>query len=161
MLHHISFAVHNPLHVAEVVAELWQGKAVPFPGHPNSFIAVAFDSYGTAIEFTPKGTILKPGSQEDKSVEFGNLNPTATGYTATHVNMAVPISETEIYVIAEREGWLAVRCGRQGLFELIEFWIENEIMLELLPPTMMEKYLSVVQPESLKAILNLDREKKS
>jgi hypothetical protein len=69
--------------------------------------------------------------------------------------MAVPISETEIYAIAHREGWRAVRSGRQGLIELVEFWIENEIMLELMPPNLMESYQTVVQPDSLKALFKL------
>jgi hypothetical protein len=153
MLHHISFAVHEPHHVAEVVAELWQGKVMPFPGHAGSFIALAMDSYGTAIEFLPKGSVLKPrlsGESSDWASE-----PTPTGYTATHVNMAVPISETEIYAIANREGWYAVRSGRQGLLELIEFWVENEIMLELMPPNLMKSYQTVVQPDSLKVLFNL------
>jgi hypothetical protein len=153
MLHHISFAVRDPHHVAEVVAELWQGKMMPFPGHTGSFIALAMDAYGTAIEFLPKGSVLKPTSNE--SSDWAS-EPSLTGYTATHVNMAVPISEAEIYDVAKREGWRAVRSGRQGLLELIEFWIENEIMLELMPPNLMESYQTVVQPESLKALFNLE-----
>jgi hypothetical protein len=153
MLHHISFAVHDPHHVAEVVAELWQGKVMPFPGHEGSFFALAMDSYGTAIEFLPKGSVLKPSVSGEPSDWVSEPNP--TGYTATHVNMAVPISETEIYAIANREGWYAIRSGRQGLFELIEFWIENEIMLELMPPNLMESYQTVVQPDSLIALFNL------
>jgi hypothetical protein len=153
MLHHISFAVRDPRHVAEVVAELWQGKTMPFPGHTGSFIALAMDSYGTAIEFLPKGSVLKPTSNESSGWA---CEPNISGYTATHVNMAVPISEAEIYEIANREGWRAVRSGRQGLLELVEFWIENEIMLELMPPNLMESYQTVVQPESLKAIFNLE-----
>lgn len=155
MIHHISFAVRDPLHAAEVVAELWQGKVIPFPGHPGSFIALTLDSHGTAIEFLPKNTLLKPGSQEDDSVWFAT-KPDAVGYTATHVNLAVPISEAQIYAIAQREQWRAVRCDRQGFFNLIEFWLENEILLELLPPDLMEKYLASVQPENLKAAFNID-----
>jgi hypothetical protein len=153
MLHHISFAVRDPHHVAEVVAELWQGKAMPFPGHTGSFIALAMDAYGTAIEFLPKGSVLKPTPNESSN---WSSEPSLTGYTATHVNMAVPVSEAEIYDIAKREGWQAVRSDRQGLFELIEFWIENKIMLELMPPNLMERYQTVVQPESLKALFNLE-----
>jgi hypothetical protein len=48
-----------------------------------------------------------------------------------------------------------VRSGRQGLIKLVEFWIENEIMLELMPPNLMESYQTVVQPDSLKALFNL------
>lgn len=151
MIHHISFAVNNPLHAAKVVAELWQGRAIPFPDHPGSYIAISLDRYGTAIEFMPKGTVLKPGSSLE-SVRFSEPNIDATGYTATHANIAVPISEAQIYEIADREGWRAVRCKRGDFFELIEFWIENEILLELLPPKLMEQYLVMVQPENLKAM---------
>ncbi|HEY9620937.1 MAG TPA: hypothetical protein V6C78_11245 [Crinalium sp.] len=154
MLHHVSFAVRDPHHVARVVAELWHGKVMPFPGHAGSFIALAMDAHGTAIEFLPKGSVLKPAASGESS-EW-DQEPNSTGYTATHVNMAVPISEAEIYAIASREGWRAVRSGRQGLLELIEFWIENEIMLELMPPNLMEGYQPLVQPESLKAIFNLE-----
>ncbi|NJK53616.1 MAG: hypothetical protein HC936_13890 [Leptolyngbyaceae cyanobacterium SU_3_3] len=163
MLHHLSFAVRDPLHVAEVVAELWQGKAIPFPGHSDSFVALSFDSYGSAIEFFPKGTVLQPRlaqsatpqEPQDQPVQFSHADWTVANYTATHVNMAVPISEAQIYAIAEREGWRAVRCNREGLFDLIEFWIENEVMLELLPPNLVEQYLTIVQPDNLKAMFNL------
>jgi hypothetical protein len=151
MIHHISLAVNNPLHVAKVVAELWQGTVIPFPNHPGCYIALTLDPYGTAIEFLPKSTVLKPGSSLE-SVWFSDPSPDATGYTATHVNIAVPISEAQIYEIADREGWRAVRCKRGDFFELIEFWVENEILLELLPPTLMEEYLVMVQPENLKAM---------
>ncbi|KAM3100844.1 hypothetical protein ACKFKG_00025 [Phormidesmis sp. 146-35] len=151
MIHHISIAVNNPQHVANVIAELWQGQAVPFPGHEGSYVAFAFDSYGTAIEVMPKSLILKPGL-ETAPVQFYDSNFN-TRYTATHANIAVPISEAKIWEIADREGWRAVRCRRAGLIDLIEFWVENQVLLELLPPNLMSEYLAVVQPESLKAAL--------
>jgi hypothetical protein len=153
MIHHISLAVRNPLHVAKVVAELWQGRAIPFPNHPGSYVAIAFDPYGTAIEFLPKGTVLEPGAI-DQAVQFSDPNPNAAGYTATHVNLAVPIDEAKIYEIADREGWRAVHCKRGSFFELIEFWVENEVLLELLPPNLMEQYLVTMQPENLMAMLD-------
>jgi hypothetical protein len=156
MIHHISLAVNDPLHVAEVVAKLWQGQAVPFPNHPGSYIAIALDAYGTAIEFLPKGTVLKPPGLDNEPVQFSDLNSAAAVYTATHANIAVPISEPEIYAIANQEGWRAARCKRGEFFELIELWIENEVMLELLPPNLMEHYLMMVNPENLKAVLDVD-----
>lgn len=151
MIHHISIAVNNPLQVANVIAELWQGQAIPFPGHEGSYVAFAFDSLGTAIEVMPKSLILKPGL-ETAPVQFSDCNP-ATSYTATHANIAVLVSEEKIWEIAEREGWRAVRCKRGGVIDLIELWVENQVMLELLPPTLMPNYLTVVQPESLRATL--------
>ncbi len=153
MIHHISFAVNDPLHVAEVVAELWQGKAILFPYHAGSYIALSLDRYGTAIEFMPKSTVLKPGDSTEP-VQFADPKPEVSPYSATHVNIAVPIDEAQIYQIADREGWRAVRCQRADFFELIEFWVENEILLELMPPNMMERYLAAVQPENLQAMLD-------
>lgn len=157
MIYHVSLAVNNPLHVAKVIAELWQGRAIPFPDRPGSYFTISMDRYGTAIAFMPKGTVLEPGSSLE-SVRFSNPNPDGTGYTATHVNIAVPISEAQIYEIADREGWRAVRC-KHGDLELIEFWVENEILLELLPPTLMEQYLIMVQPENLKAFEPIQTDK--
>jgi hypothetical protein len=151
MIHHISIAVNNPLHVAQVLAELWQGQAVPFPVHEGSYIALNFDSYGTAIEVMPKSLVLKPGL-ETAPVQFSDSDPAA--YTATHANIAVPVSEAKIWEIADREGWRAVRCRRAESFDLIEFWVENQVLLELMPPTLMPEYLAAVQPESLKAMLS-------
>jgi hypothetical protein len=160
MIHHISLAVRNPLHVAEVVAELWQGssegpkgRAIPFPYHPGCYMALALDVNGTAIEFLPKGTVLEPGSAA-QPVQFSAPAPHAISYTATHVNLAVPISEAKIYEIADREGWRAIRCNRGGFFELIEFWIENEVLLELLPPNLMEQYRLTMRPENVQAVLD-------
>lgn len=155
MINHISLAVHEPLHAAEVVAELWQGRVMPFPEHPGSYIALALDPYGTMIEFWPKNTVLKPGL-DHQPIQFADSNSSgqeATVYTATHANITVPISESQIYAIAERVGWRAVHCKRGGFFELIEFWIENEVLLELLPPTLVERYLVTMHPENLKLLV--------
>lgn len=153
MIHHISLAVNNPLHVAEVIAELWQGQVMSFPPNPDSYMVFNLDSYGTGIVLLPKGTVLEPGSLSE-SVQFSDPNPDAASYSATHAHIAVPISEAQIFEIADQEGWRAVHCKREDFFELIEFWVENEVLLELLPPTMMEQYLVTVQPKNLKAILD-------
>jgi hypothetical protein len=40
MIHHISIAAHNPLHVSQVLAEVLQGTSVLFPGSDRSKIGV-------------------------------------------------------------------------------------------------------------------------
>jgi hypothetical protein len=148
MIHHISIAAHNPLHVAQVLAELWQGDLMPFPGHEGSYIALAYDAYGTLIEVLPKGTELMPATVTEGGQFAKNLQ--ASAYTATHVAISVPIDEVTIQAIAKREGWLAKRCDRQGYFEVIEFWVENQVLVELLTPEIASKYLAITQPEALK-----------
>jgi hypothetical protein len=149
MIHHLSIAAHDPLHVAQVLAELFQGEAIPFTGYPGSYVALMFDTNGTMIEVHPHGTELKPTPTQVSHIQ----NPHASQYSATHAAISVPSSEAQIQAIAEREGWLSVHCDRQGFFEVIEFWLENQVMIELLPPSIASKYLAFMQPQSLKQLL--------
>jgi hypothetical protein len=151
MIHHISIAADNPLCVAQVLAELLNGKIVPFPSNPGSYVALAFDAYGTLIEVHPRGIELRPGI--DKDAVQHQTNPYPSAYTATHAAISVLASETEIRSIATREGWRVERYNRAGFFDVIEFWIENHLLLELLPPELSAQYLTFLEPRSLKEFL--------
>ncbi len=50
-------------------------------------------------------------------------------YVATHLNISTAKSLDEIREIARREGWRVLVCNRgEGLFQLVEVWIENTFM---------------------------------
>jgi hypothetical protein len=148
MIHHLSIAVRNPAHVAEVLANILEGKATPFPPNPGSHVVFNLDEYGTLIELYPHGTELKPGETDTAELQF-TLNPQASGYKSTHAAISVKVDEAKIREIAETEGWRLVKCDRDGAFEVLEFWLENEVLLELLTPELATKYLAFTQPESL------------
>ncbi|BAY30832.1 hypothetical protein NIES2107_26800 [Nostoc carneum NIES-2107] len=149
MIHHISFAVNNPHHVAQVLAEILKAEAVPFPPHPGSYMVIPFDEHGTAIELYPSGTQLEPG-EGDQQCEFVQ-NATSPKYVDIHAAISVPASQEEIQKIGDREGWRTVRCTRETFFDVIEFWIENRIMIELLTPEMATQYLQfTTHPETKK-----------
>lgn len=152
MIHHISIAVNNPLRVAQVLAELLNGKIIPFPSNPGSYVAVAFDAYGTLIEVHPRGLELRPGL--GKNAVRHQVNPCPSAYTATHAAISILASEAEIRSIAAREGWRVERYERgDAFFEVIEFWIENHLLIELLPPELSAQYLAFLEPRSLKEFL--------
>jgi hypothetical protein len=52
------------------------------------------------------------------------------------------MSQADITNIATREGWLCRRNDR-AQFPVIEFWIENRLMCELLPPEFAREYLRI------------------
>jgi hypothetical protein len=58
--------------------------------------------------------------------------------------VSVNRSEAEIFALAEREGWRAIQLSR-GWNDVIEFWIENRVMLELMTPAMAKAYSSAAQ----------------
>lgn len=151
MIHHISIAAHNPLHVSQVLAELLQGQSVPFPGHPGSHVALAFDLQGTMIEVHPFGTALIPGDAANEATRL-EQNPIPSNYTANHTAISVPVNTAQIQAIAAREGWRVVYCLRgDNYFDVIEFWVENQLLIELLPPEVVDRYLDFMSPRSLQA----------
>ncbi|HJQ26969.1 MAG TPA: hypothetical protein VKA60_23980 [Blastocatellia bacterium] len=146
MIHHISISASEPQRVAGVITELWQTVALPFPPLPGAFIVIAEDGHGSAIEVSPLGTELAPG-EGDQEVQ-ARLNETASPFTATHAALSVPISEAQIKEVAAREGWRAETFDRGPAFRLVELWVENRLLIELLPPEMAQRYLDFMTPRN-------------
>ncbi len=146
MIHHISIPAKNPLHVAEVLSELFNGYCAPFQSHPGSYVAFAADKYGTLIEVYPLDTQMIPG-EEDQPIQYQNLN-SSNQFIATHAAISIPLNQSQIELIAKREQWRCLRCSR-GYFDVIEFWVENAVLLELSTPELAEQYTKALAPEKL------------
>jgi hypothetical protein len=68
-----------------------------------------------------------------------------TRNTRIRTGVSVPPERTEIERIGAREGWRARTFGRgmQGqkpFFHVVEFWIENRVMIEVVSPSMVQEY---------------------
>ncbi len=99
----------------------------------------------------PLGSELVPDGREG---EAGfQLNQQSSHYAPFHVAISVPSSLAGIKQIGDRAGWRVFPTNRDGLFDVIEFWVENRLMLELLTPTMVPKYLQTLDPETLPALI--------
>lgn len=168
MINHISIGVRNPERVANVLAELWNGIVVPFPPAPNSFMVLANDGKGSAVEVTPINTVLVPGEGLPPEKDFDAATPTeeyeakfvssdfSPQYVATHLNINTTLSEREVKEIAERENWRVLTCNRgEGLFQLIELWVEDRFMLEVMTPEQTARYVEVLSPEFLNQAFGL------
>ncbi len=151
MIHHISIAAHHPRHVSQVLAEILQGQSVPFPGYPDSYVALALDSPGTMIEVHPIGHAFFPGHETNEAVKLQS-HPVSSNNTAIHAAISVSISKDQIQAIAKREGWRMVYCNRHDYFDVIEFWVENQLLLEFLPPEIVTQYLTFMEPRSLQKV---------
>ncbi|WP_313934872.1 hypothetical protein [Nostoc sp. FACHB-152] len=143
MIHHISIAAQNPLRVASVLAEIWHGKVFNFP-NPGSYAVFAFDEYGTGIEVFPLGSVCVPGSDTEPSKVIQTSS--SPDFVATHAAISVPASQQQIEQIGRRENWQVALCDR-GPFKVIEFWVENWLMLEFCP---LNLQLGICSPSSLR-----------
>ena len=142
MMFHASIPGRNPERVAKVIAELWRGVSFPFPPFPASFIALANDERGTEIEVVPfdQENVIGVAEVEPRT------NAAANGTSPCHLAIATPLSEAEVLSIAAREGWRARTCDRGGCFHVIEFWVEDHFLLEVLTKEMQAEYLAFMKP---------------
>jgi hypothetical protein len=139
MLFHISMAAERPEQAARLIAELWRGRAYPFPPvAEGSWIAMAGDDRGSAIEVYPLGTELHPGDGES-AVRPSAGRPTRNG--PVHVAIATELGVDEVKRIADRHGAPAKVCDR-GPFHVIEVWVEGGFLIEVLTADMQAEYLA-------------------
>jgi hypothetical protein len=144
LIHHLSIAARDPQHVAGVLAEIMGGKAVPFPPNPGSFFALQLDEHGSGVEVYPAGTELRPGVE----VGGGFVRKEPRGFAPTHFALSVTTDAAKVKAVAEREDWHCFDCNR-GPFHVIEVWVENEQMVEVLPPEYAAEYLAWTKPDEI------------
>ena len=149
MIHHLSIAARDPKKAADVLAELMGGTAVPFPPNPGSFFALQLDDHGSGVEVYPAGTELQPNG--DTGGGFVK-QPKERGFGATHFALSVATERGRVEEIARNAGWNCFVCNR-GPFHVIEVWIENETMVEVLPPDFAAEYLAFTRPDKFVAQL--------
>jgi hypothetical protein len=158
MINHISIGVNDPENVAKVLAELWNGIVLPFPPAPGSFMVLANDGKGTGVEITPINTVIIPGKGLPPEGDFNVATEEYEArfvtsdfvpqYIPTHLNINTKLSIDEIKAIANRESWRTLVANRgEGLFQLVEVWVENRFMLEVMTPEQTERYIEITSPE--------------
>ncbi|OAI16400.1 hypothetical protein A1507_00610 [Methylomonas koyamae] len=151
MIHHLSISAHDPARVAAVVAELIGGKAYPFPSARGSHIAICDDGHATLVEVYPLGTVMLPG-EDGQDVQF-QYDADRPDYVPTHAALSVALDEASIKAIAAREGWRALTCDRGGIFQVVEVWLENRVLFELLTAEMAAAYLQAVTTRNWESFL--------
>jgi len=149
MLFHASFPARDPKRAAEAVARLWGGQSFPFPVFEGSYIALEGDKFGSAIEFCPAGQVLVPGRDEAEAEVQRPAEP-----SETHLAISTKLDEAAVHALAEENGWMVRTCWRgETLFRVIEVWVDNTFLIEVLTPEMQQEYMGFTTPENYAAFL--------
>ena len=150
MLFHLSIHADDPRRVAHVFAEIWGGRAFPFPSViDGSWVALAGDKRGTMIEIYPRGTELRENG-EDGAVGVAGA---AHRFGPVHMAMATKLDADSVIALARRHGWEARVCLRGGVFGVIELWVEGCQMVEVLTPEMQRQYLDAITIDNWERML--------
>lgn len=152
MLFHLSIEADDPRNVATVLAEIWNGVALPFPPvGAGSWMAFHGADNGTMIEVYPRGTVLT-----ETDADAVGIATEQRRHNATHFAMSTALPVDRIHAIAVREGWTAKYCRRGGKFGVIEIWIDGCQMIEVLTADMQREYLDCVTVGNWTAMLQAD-----
>jgi hypothetical protein len=149
MIFHISISADDPKRTATMLAELWRGEAFPFPMvAKGSWVAYAGDDRRSAVEVYPRDVAMYP---TDRAAEE-RYEPTSR-HGPFHAAIATPLNIEEVEEIGRRYGCHTSLCQRGPWFRVIEFWIDNAQMVEMLTPEMQQEYQQNVTLENWRAML--------
>lgn len=148
MLFHASIPADEPEHVARVIAELWRGEVLPFPPFPRAFVVLAGDERRTVLDVYPRGNehVPAPGEYAVRT------NPAPSPHSEVHLALGTVLSEEDVLALARREGWLAQRSDRGGLFTVVELWVENKFLLEVLSAEEQRRYMENLTAARLRTL---------
>jgi hypothetical protein len=148
MIFHISISADDPRRTATMFAELWRGEAYYFPMvGEGSWVAHAGDDRRSTIEVYPRDLAFYPAEGQGEQ-----RHEPVSRHHSFHAAVATPLSAEEIEAIGEKYGCHTSRCVR-GPFHVIEFWVDNATMIELLTPEWQAEYQRSVTIDGWKAML--------
>lgn len=136
MIKHISIGAKNPARTANYLAQFWQVKALPFPMYDDSFVVFLGEDTSSCIEVYPLGELLL--NSEISLPELDRSKPISAG--PFHAAITVSVSEQQIACICDEAGWRYRKVDRGGFFQVVEVWVENNTLFEILTPPMAAAY---------------------
>lgn len=156
MIAHFSIPARDPRATAEVFGRLIDGAVMPFPVVQGAWVAIARDGSGSGVEVVPAATAHHMGQGEagealggpvvmpwETQIRQDGETDDASGF---HVAITSKLSADEIIAIGREQGWRAVHCDRGGVFDLVELWVDNRSLVEVLPPEGTRRYLAFYNP---------------
>lgn len=146
MIAHFSIPSRTPLATAEVFARIIDGVVMPFPPAEGGWLVVARDGSGTGVEVVPDTAAIFPGADPAAGARYGRgYGPVDPSFGAVHIAMTTALSRDEVIALGQAQGWRTLHADR-GAFDLVEVWVDDRIMVEVLPPDSTARYLAISDP---------------
>jgi len=164
MIAHLSVPSQTPRETALFFAAIIDGLAFDFPVVPGASIAVASDGSGTAVEVYPPSMKHHPGVgpvdpgvtpdgpqampwEDQIFAEPGEARP-----SSFHLAIATHLAEAQVIARAQALGWRTLACERAGVFGVVEVWVDNRYLVEVLVPKQAARYREFMNIEGCSAM---------
>ncbi|MBL8384456.1 MAG: hypothetical protein JNM90_15355 [Burkholderiales bacterium] len=164
MIAHVSLPARDPRATAQLLAQLIDGETFDFPVVPGAAIAVARDGSGLAIEVYPQDMAHHPGTGTvDPRVTVAGpqampwedqIRPDGAQVRASafHAAITTALDEDAVLALARAAGLRALGCERGGVFRVIEVWLDNTILIEVLTRPEAARYQAFMNPRGCAAM---------
>jgi hypothetical protein len=67
--------------------------------------------------------------------------------TAFHCALTTQLDPERVLALAKVRGWRALSCERGGVFGVVEVWIDNVVLVEVLAGSEVTRYRQFMNPE--------------
>jgi hypothetical protein len=147
MILHASVVADEPKATAETLAALLGGVALPVGPGDGTWSAVGPEPIGSLV------SVLARGSEFHRSDDHVQTRLGApVRHSAYHMLIDTPLAETEVYRLAADRNCYAHRA-KHGAFDVIEFWIDDCLLIEVVTPELGRAYRETLRSEELRARL--------
>lgn len=154
MIYHVSIPSADPRRTAKALGEILGGKAVRFvPSGAEAYMVYAGkdSASGVLVEVLPETARHTPGPNPGDRMGYSYDQPTpregVARFNVAHIAMSTDVAPDTIKAVAEREGWRMTPFWRGRQFPVLELWVENRFMFELLTPEGVGHYAQNMTPE--------------
>jgi len=145
MILHASILADDPRQTATTIAKLFGGRALPFGPGNGSWTAVGPDPIGNVVSVMPRGTEFHRRFGE----EVETREATQVRHSGFHLMIETPLSEADVMDLAREADCFAQRA-KHGPFEVIEFWIDDCMLIEVATPDLATEYRRLVVSDELR-----------
>lgn len=135
MILHASIAANDPQDTAQTLAQLIGGVAFPLPGTGGAWGALNDEGEGTLIEVLRRGREYHRRDGHHCDMVWGDERR----HSAAHLMVETPLDEGAVLALAAARGCHAHRA-RHGFFDVLEFWVDDCQLLDVVTPEMAETY---------------------
>lgn len=145
MILHASIVADEPRAAAEVLARLLGGRALPIGPGEGTWTAIGPDPVGNTI------SVLGRGSEFHRRVgqHLDTLRGEPVRHSGFHLLLDTELSEADVLSLAGERDCHAQRATH-GAFEVIEFWIDDCQLIEVVTPALGRAYRQMVQSGELR-----------
>lgn len=144
MILHASIVADEPRNTAETLATLLGGVALPLGPGEGTWSAVGSDPIGNMISVLGRGSEFH---RTDDRVDTRMGEPVR--HSAYHLLIETSLSEAEVVSLAADRGCHTLRT-KHGAFDVIEFWVDDCLLIEVVTPEMAREYRELIQSDELR-----------